>query len=83
MDNKTPTLLGYKLITYDNGDVILYKDSKSIAFGKYLDDLKQYEIYSEAGIHYLGPKRFNSFNEVIKFFQNIEDSIHNEFLYWN
>lgn len=87
MYNETQTLLGYKLVTYDNGDVILYLGEKVIGYGKQKED--NLEIFSERSEYYMGSENFKDFPDVVRFFERIsyekknESEEENEFLYWN
>lgn len=87
MYNETQTLLGYKLVTYDNDDVVLYLGEKVIGYGKQKED--HLEIFSEHSEYYMGSEKFEDFPDVVRFFERMsyekknESEEENEFLYWN
>lgn len=64
----TKYLLGYKLVKYDNSDVLLYKNGSVIGYGKLVENANKYLIFSDGGILYPGTKEFDSFEEIVRYF---------------
>lgn len=71
---KSETLLGYKLIQYDNYDILIQQYDKIIAYGKYDIKNESYILFSEKCLYYMGSKTFKSFEDVVRFFKYTEDN---------
>jgi hypothetical protein len=84
---ESESLLGFKLITYDNGDVLLYCNDKVEGYGKQLEESNIYRIYSEGCKYYSGVKVFEDFASMVRFF-NIQKTTMalidsgEEYIYW-
>lgn len=85
---ESESLLGFKLITYNNGDVLLYCNDEVKGYGKHVEESNIYKIYSEGCSYYTGVKVFQDFESMVRFFNMKKTSIassdvREEYIYWN